>query len=234
MAADAVARIVLTASGGPFLKWSGDRIAEATAADALAHPTWTMGAKITVDSATMMNKGLEVIEAHHLFALPEERIDVIVHPQSLVHCIVEHVDGTMVAQMATNDMRLPILSALAWPDRLPGPVPALDLAGAPPLEFEAPDEEKFPALGLARSALRTGGEMTAALNAANEVAVSAFLDGRCALPAITATVEETLALWAARNRPLADIEQALAVDREARLIAREQLGKYLHVEIGSE
>jgi 1-deoxy-D-xylulose-5-phosphate reductoisomerase len=232
--ADNVARLVLTASGGPFRSWPSSRMATATVSDALDHPTWKMGPKITVDSATMMNKGLEIIAAHHLFAMPENRIDVVVHPESLVHSIVEYADGTMVAQMATNDMRLPILSALSWPDRLPCPIPALDLASAPPLTFSAPDEERFPALDLARSAVRAGGEMAAVLNAANEVAVAAFLDGRSTLPAITATVEETLTSWTGRNRPLADIEQTLAADHEARDVARRQLRKYLHLEIGSE
>jgi 1-deoxy-D-xylulose-5-phosphate reductoisomerase len=234
VAANTVARVVLTASGGPFRSWPSPRIAAATVAEALDHPTWTMGTKVTIDSATMMNKGLEIIEAHHLFALPEGRIDVVIHPQSLVHCIVEHIDGTMVAQMAPNDMRLPILYALSWPDRLAAPIPALDLVAASQLTFEAPDDEKFPALALARSALRSGGEMPAVLNAANEVAVAAFLDGHCPLPAITATVGETLDRWASRNRPLTDIEQALAADREARVVAQHVLGKYLRLEIGSE
>lgn len=229
-----VSRLVLTASGGPFRSWSSGRIVAATVEEALDHPTWNMGPKVTIDSATMMNKGLEIIEAHHLFALPEDRIDVVIHPESLVHGVVEYTDGTMVAQMAPNDMRLPILYALSWPDRLAGPIPALDLASVSSLTFEAPNEEKFPALGLARSALRAGGEMSAVLNAANEVAVAAFLEDRCPLPTITATVEETLDRWAGRNRPLIDLEQALAADREARVIAKQHLGKYLHLEIGSE
>jgi 1-deoxy-D-xylulose-5-phosphate reductoisomerase len=229
-----VARLVLTASGGPFRTWSPERIAAATVSDALAHPTWKMGPKITVDSATMMNKGLEIIEAHHLFATPENRIEVVVHPESLVHSIVEYVDGTMIAQMAPNDMRLPILHALSWPERLPNSLPTLDLANAPPLTFEPPDEGRFPALGLARAALVAGGEMPAVLNAANEVAVAAFLDGRCPLPAITNTVSATLDRWSERNHPLGSIEQALAADREARDIAQQELRKYLEVEIGSE
>jgi 1-deoxy-D-xylulose-5-phosphate reductoisomerase len=232
--ADKIARLVLTASGGPFRSWPSDRIAEATVAEALAHPTWKMGSKITIDSATMMNKGLEIIEAHHLFAMPEEHIEVVVHPESLVHSFVEYVDGTMIAQMAPNDMRLPILYALSWPGRLPSPFPTLDLTRVPPMTFEAPDEERFPALGLARSAIRAGGEMPAVLNAANEVAVTFFLDGRCSIPAITATVDATLDRWSARNRPLTSIEQALAADRDARDVAQEELRKYLHVEVGSE
>jgi 1-deoxy-D-xylulose-5-phosphate reductoisomerase len=232
--AENIKRIVLTASGGPFRAWSSEQIAAATVSEALAHPTWKMGPKITVDSATLMNKGLEIIEAHHLFATPEDRIDVIVHPESLVHSLVEYVDGTMIAQMAANDMRLPILYALSWPDRLPGPLPTLDLVGAPPMTFESPDEERFPALGLARSALRAGGEMPAVLNAANEVAVAAFLDGRCPLPAIAVTVAGCLDRWTARNRPLTSVEQALAADQDARHIAQEELRKYLGAERGSE
>jgi len=233
-APETIARLILTASGGPFRAWSPQRIAAASVSDALAHPTWKMGPKITVDSATLMNKGLEIIEAHYLFATPEERIDVIVHPESLIHSIVEFVDGTMIAQMAPNDMRLPILYALSWPARLLGTRPTLNLASIPPLTFEAPDEGRFPALGLARSALRAGGEMPAVLNAANEVAVAKFLEGRCQLPAIVETVAATLDRWSSRNRPLTSLEQALAADREARDVAREELRKYLRAEVGSE
>jgi len=229
-----VARLVLTASGGPFRTWSSDRMAQATVSDALAHPTWRMGPKITVDSATMMNKGLEIIEAHYLFAMPADCIEVVIHPESLIHSMVEYIDGTMIAQLAPNDMRFPILYALSWPDRLPSRMPRLDLAAAPPMTFETPDEGKFPALGLARSALRAGGEMPAVLNAANEVAVASFLDGRCPLPAIAMTVDTTLERWSARNKPLASIEQALAADRDARDVAREEIRKYLHAEVGSE
>jgi 1-deoxy-D-xylulose-5-phosphate reductoisomerase len=229
-----VARLVLTASGGPFRTWPSTRIARATVKDALAHPTWEMGPKITIDSATMMNKGLEVIEAHHLFALPEERIAVVLHPESVVHSLVEHVDGTMIAQLAPNDMRFPILWALSWPDRLPSRTPGLDLIAAQALTFEAPDGSRFPALGLARSALREGGEMPAVLNAANEIAVSSFLEGCCPLPAIACTVEATLEEWSGRNAPLVEIDQALAADREAREIARGEIRKYLGAEVGSE
>ena len=231
---DSVMRLILTASGGPFRNWSLNRIAEASVADALAHPTWKMGPKITIDSATMMNKGLEIIEAHHLFAVPEDLIDVVVHPESLVHSIVEFVDGTLIAQMAPNDMRFPILHALSWPDRLPSRMPGLDLLAAPPLTFELPDEERFPSLRLAREALRAGGEMPTVLNAANEVAVASFLDGLCSLPSIAATVEATLDRWSAHNSPLASIEQALTADREARDVAGEELRKYLDAEVGSE
>jgi 1-deoxy-D-xylulose-5-phosphate reductoisomerase len=229
-----VARLILTASGGPFRTWPAHRIAQATVADALAHPTWEMGPKITVDSATMMNKGLEVIEAHHLFALPEDRIAVVLHPESVVHSLVERVDGTMIAQLAPNDMRFPILWALSWPDRLPSSTPGLDLVAAQPLTFASPDASKFPALGLARSALREGGEMPTVLNAANEVAVASFLEGLCSLPSIAATVEATMERWGGRNAPLVEIDQALAVDREAREIARQENRKYLAAGVGSE
>ncbi len=231
---DSVRRLILTASGGPFRSWSPTRIAEASVAEALAHPTWKMGPKITIDSATMMNKGLEIIEAHHLFALPENLIEVVVHPESLVHSIVEFVDGTLIAQMAPNDMRFPILYALSWPDRLPSRMTGLDLLSSPPMTFESPDEKRFPSLRLAREALRAGGEMSAVLNAANEVAVASFLDGRCSLPSIAATVEATLDRWSAHNSPLASIEQALTADREARDVAGEELRKYLAAEVGSE
>jgi 1-deoxy-D-xylulose-5-phosphate reductoisomerase len=229
-----VARIVLTASGGPFRSWPPPDIASATVEQALAHPSWRMGPKITVDSATMMNKGLEIIEAQHLFGLAEAHIDVIVHPQSLVHSMVELVDGSLIAQLSGNDMRHPILYALSWPDRLPSRLPRLDLAGSPPLVFEAPDSERFPALTLARSAARSGGEMPTVLNAANEVAVHAFLEGRCRLPTITATVEDTLTQWAPRNRALESIEHALAVDFESRELAARMIRKYGGAAVGSE
>ena len=231
---DNVTRLILTASGGPFRTWQPSRIAEANVADALAHPTWKMGPKITIDSATMMNKGLEIIEAHHLFTVPENLIEVVVHPESLIHSIVEFVDGALIAQMAPNDMRFPILHALSWPDRLPSRMPGLDLLAAPPMTFESPDEERFPSLRLAREALRAGGEMPAVLNAANEVAVASFLDGISSLPSIAATVEATLERWSEHNSPLASIEQALTVDREARDVASEELRKYLDTEVGSE
>jgi 1-deoxy-D-xylulose-5-phosphate reductoisomerase len=193
-----------------------------------------MGPKITVDSATMMNKGLEIIEAHHLFAMSEDRIDVVVHPESLIHSIVEFQDGAMLAQLAPNDMRFPILYALSWPERLRSGMPGLDLVAVPPMTFERPDEDRFPALELARSALRAGGEMPAVLNAANEEAVSAFLDGGFPLPAIAATVDATLDRWDPRNRPLTTIEQVLEVDREARRVARDVIGKYLYAGTGSD
>ena len=181
-----------------------------------------------------MNKGLEIIEAHHLFAIPEDRIEVVVHPESLIHSMVEFVDGTLIAQMAPNDMRFPILHALSWPDRLPRRMPGLDLLTAPPLTFEPPDEDRFPSLRLAREALGAGGEMPAVLNAANEVAVASFLDGLCSLPTIAATVDSTLDRWSARNSPLVSFAQALTADREARTVAREELRKYLLNGGGSE
>ena len=232
--ADTVSRLVLTASGGPFRTWTRSQMERATIAEALAHPTWRMGPKISVDSATMMNKGFEIIEAHHLFAVPEDRIDVVIHPQSLVHSLVEYEDGTLIAQLSTNDMRFPILYALAWPERLQSPLPPLDLVQAGELTFEAPDDDRFPAMQLARAALRAGGEMPAVLNASNEVAVAAFLEGRVPLPAIAATVEASLEGWAPRNRPLADLEQALAADAEARCLAGELLTKYPAGGTGSE
>ncbi|MEN8164564.1 MAG: 1-deoxy-D-xylulose-5-phosphate reductoisomerase [Acidobacteriota bacterium] len=221
--ADRVKRLILTASGGPFRTWSAEKIERATLEETLNHPTWKMGPKITVDSATMMNKGLEIIEAHHLFGMPSEAIDVLVHPQSLVHSLVEYVDGTLMAQLSVNDMRFPIMYALAWPDRLTSPLPALDLAQVAQLTFEAPDPIRFPALRLARQALEAGGEMPAVMNAANEVVVAALLEGACGFSDITSTVEGVMDRWLARNRPLIDLEQALAADEEARHLAREHL-----------
>jgi len=231
---EGVARLILTASGGPFWTWSLEAIKTATRDDALKHPTWRMGAKITIDSATMMNKGLEVIEAHHFFRVPEHKIDVVIHPQSLIHAMVEWTDGALTAQLSANDMRLPIAHALAWPEPLVEISPPLDLTALPALTFEAPDLERFPALGLARAALRAGGEMPAVLSAANEVAVAAFLDGRCPFPAVAATVSETLDAWSARNRPLVNFDQALAADAEARMLAADTIMKYGEPVHGSE
>jgi 1-deoxy-D-xylulose-5-phosphate reductoisomerase len=227
-------RLILTASGGPFRSWPGERIQSATVADALAHPTWKMGAKITIDSATMMNKGLEIIEAHHLFGVDEGRIDVLVHPQSLVHSLVEYIDGTLIAQLSINDMRVSILYALAWPERLDTMLDPLDLIEAGRLSFEAPDPIRFPALDLARTALRSGGEMPAVLNAANEVAVQAFLDGKCRFGAIAATVRSVMEQWEGRNTGLESIEQSIAADREARRLASHGLGNSPPTVMGSE
>jgi 1-deoxy-D-xylulose-5-phosphate reductoisomerase len=185
-------RIVLTASGGPFRGRSAAQLAAVTAADALQHPTWQMGRKITVDSATLMNKGLEVIEAHWLFGLPGDRIDVLVHPQSVVHSMVELVDGSVIAQLGITDMRLPIQYAFSYPDRWSAPLPALDFSRARHLEFDAPDTAAFPCLRLAYRALTANGSLPVVLNAANEVAVTLFLDGRLSFPSIAHVVERTL------------------------------------------
>ena len=181
---DQVSRIILTASGGPFRSATNEAMAAATPAQAVAHPSWTMGAKISVDSATLMNKGLELIEASYLFGQPSERIDVVVHPQSIVHSMVEFIDGSVIAQLGTPDMRIPIAYALAWPERMETPARRLDLAAAGRLDFEAPDLERFPALRLAREALVKGGAAPVVLNAANEVAVERFLAGALPFPEI--------------------------------------------------
>ncbi len=220
-----VRRVILTASGGPFRTWSLDAINAATPEQALKHPNWSMGPKITIDSATLMNKGLEIIEAHHLFALPSEQIDVLVHPQSVVHGLVEFRDGSVVAQLGSPDMRIPIAHCLAWPQRIDGPAARLDLAAVKQLTFEAPDLERFPALGLARRAMETGGAAPTVLNAADEVAVGEFLAGRISFPAIVALVEATLDMAAKRGllgEPTG-IDAALAVDHIARSLARDLL-----------
>jgi len=187
-----VSKLVLTASGGPFRSASAEMIRSATPAQAVAHPNWSMGAKISVDSATMMNKGLELIEAHYLFRLPSERIDILVHPQSVVHSMVEFVDGSVLAQLGSADMRIPIAYALAWPERMATPAQKLDLAAIARLDFEAPDLERFPALRLARDALETGGAAPVVLNAANEIAVAGFLAGRLGFSDIARVVQEAL------------------------------------------
>ncbi|MFO0997176.1 MAG: 1-deoxy-D-xylulose-5-phosphate reductoisomerase [Alphaproteobacteria bacterium] len=211
---DRVTRILLTGSGGPFRTLGRNAMATATPAQAVAHPNWSMGAKISVDSATMMNKGLEVIEACHLFPIPEERVEIVVHPQSVIHSMVEYVDGSVLAQLGTPDMRTPIAYALGWPRRIPAPSARLDFLSLGSLTFEAPDAERFPALRLAREALRAGGSAPTVLNAANEVAVQGFLDGRTGFLDITRIVEETLDAI-----PVVAIEriaQVHAVDAEAR------------------
>jgi 1-deoxy-D-xylulose-5-phosphate reductoisomerase len=191
-AASEIKRVILTASGGPFRTWSTSALDRARPEDALRHPTWQMGRKITIDSATLMNKGLEVIEAHWLFGVPADRIAVVVHPQSIVHSMVELTDGSTIAQLGVTDMRLPIQYAFSYPERWQTPLPALDLARAGTLEFMAPDVERFPCLALAYRALRQGGTAMVALNAANEVAVDAFLAGRLAFPAIARIIDATL------------------------------------------
>ena len=214
---DKVEKIVLTASGGPFRGRSRQEMAEVTPEQAVAHPNWSMGAKISVDSATMMNKGLELIEAHHLFGLGEERIDIVVHPQSVIHSMVAYVDGSVLAQMGSPDMRTPIAYALGWPRRIEAPAPRLDLAGTGSLTFEAPDPIRFPALRLARRALQSGGAAPTVLNAANEVAVQAFLSRGIGFLYIAAVVEATLE--ATENLPLTSIDDVLAQDRRAREVA---------------
>lgn len=189
---EAVERIILTASGGPFRGASLEKMHRVTPAEAVAHPNWEMGSKISVDSATMMNKGLELIEAHHLFGLAPERIEIVIHPQSVVHSLVAYVDGSVLAQLGPPDMRTPIAYALAWPERMKWPAPRLDLVQIGTLTFEAPDMERFPALGLARQALSAGGSAPTILNAANEVAVGAFLASRIGFLDIARVVESAL------------------------------------------
>jgi 1-deoxy-D-xylulose-5-phosphate reductoisomerase len=213
----AIERIILTASGGPFRERTLAEMARMTPEQAVAHPNWRMGAKISVDSATMMNKGLEVIEAHHLFDLPSERIDVVVHPQSVVHGMVCYSDGSVLAQLGSPDMRTPIASTLGWPDRVAAPSPRLDFTALAKLTFEPPDPLRFPALRLAREALADGGTAPTVLNAANEVAVAAFLEGRIGFLDIAQAVERTLSTLPAR--PLASLDDVVATDLEARRIA---------------
>ena len=191
-APERVAKLILTASGGPFRKTPREQMVAITPEQAVAHPNWSMGAKISVDSATMANKGLEMIEAAYLFDMPQDRIDVVVHPESIIHSLVEYVDGSTLAQMGPPDMRTPIACALAWPDRIAWPAPKLDLAALGRLTFEAPDLTRFPALDLARQALKAGGATPAVFNAANEVAAFAFLDRKLAFLNIAAVVAETL------------------------------------------
>ena len=209
-----VARIILTASGGPFRDAPVDRIAAATPEEAVAHPNWSMGAKISVDSATMMNKGLELIEARYLFGLTSDRIDIVVHPQSVVHSLVEFVDGSMLAQLGSPDMRIPIAYALAWPERVETGARRLDLAAIARLDFEPPDVERFPALRVARQALESGGSAPIVLNAANEVAVASFLAGGIRFPDIVALVQRALdELDFAAPRSIPDV---LDIDRRTR------------------
>ncbi len=220
---DRVERIVLTASGGPFRETSRADMAQVTPEQAVAHPNWDMGAKISVDSATMMNKGLELIEAYHLFPVPEPRIEILVHPQSVVHSMVAYVDGSVLAQMGTPDMRTPISYALGWPDRMPTPAERLRLEEIGTLTFEQPDPDRFPALTLARQALRTGGAAPTILNAANEVAVRSFLDRRIGFLDIAHTVEHTLST--APNGRLESLSAVMEADTRAREIARAFVAK---------
>lgn len=212
--ADSVAKIILTASGGPFRTASIEAMESATPGQAVAHPIWSMGAKISVDSATLMNKGLELIEAHFLFGLPSHQIDILVHPQSVVHSLVEFIDGSVLAQLGSPDMRIPIGYALAWPERMATPADSLDLAAIGKLTFEAPDEKRFPALRLARQALESGGAAPVVLNAANEVAVEAFLAGGLRFTDISRTVAEALDKFS--DRAPGSIDDVLEIDVSTR------------------
>jgi 1-deoxy-D-xylulose-5-phosphate reductoisomerase len=208
-----VRRLILTASGGPFREWTAERMAQATAAEAVRHPRWTMGAKISVDSATLMNKGLELIEASVLYTLPSEALDVVVHPESLIHSLVEYADGSMLAQLGQPDMRVPIAHALAWPERWESGVGGVDLPTLGRMHFEAPDLVRFPCLGLARAAMQRGGIAPNVLNAANEIVVEAFLKGAARFTQIAAMVEESLSAAESAQLPQgSDLDSVLAVD----------------------
>ncbi len=218
-----VKRLILTASGGPFRTWTTEAMRVATPEQALQHPNWSMGTKITIDSATLMNKGLELIEAFHLFPVRPEAIEIVVHPQSVIHSLVEYVDGSVLAQLGPADMRVPIASTLAWPARMATPCMPLDLVAIGRLDFEAPDPARFPALALARQALADGGAKPAILNAANEVAVASFLESRIGFLDIAAVVDAVLAAY---DPPApVSIDDVLDTDREARRIAAETTGK---------
>ncbi len=221
-----VAKLILTASGGPFRTWTEDRIAGASVKQALDHPNWDMGPKITIDSATLMNKGLEVVEARWLFDVPPERVDVVVHPQSIVHSLVEFVDGSVLAQLGLPDMRTPIAVALAHPERLALDLPRLDLAAIGQLDFEPPDRKRFPCLDLAYAALAADEAAPAVLNAANEVSVAAFLDGKIPFPTIAETNAAVLDSHVARasSAPLTDLDEVMAADAWARARAAERVG----------
>ncbi|MEO0980560.1 MAG: 1-deoxy-D-xylulose-5-phosphate reductoisomerase, partial [Pseudomonadota bacterium] len=211
-------KVILTASGGPFRTWPIDRMKAVTPAQALKHPNWDMGARITIDSATMMNKGLEVIEASHLFPVKNEQLDVLVHPQSTIHGLVQYKDGSLLAQLGSPDMRTPIAHCLSFPRRMPVPVKRLNLGELGTLTFEAPDLERFPCLGIALDALEAGGAAPAALNAADEIAVEAFLKGRIGFLDIAAAITAVLELLSASNMLMASksVEDVLALDSEAR------------------
>ncbi|MGW8277875.1 1-deoxy-D-xylulose-5-phosphate reductoisomerase [Sphingomonas aurantiaca] len=216
-----VRRIILTCSGGPFRDWTIEQMRDVTLEQAVKHPNWSMGAKISVDSATCMNKGLELIEAARLFPIAHDRIEIVIHPQSVVHSLVDYVDGSVLAQLGPPDMRTPIAHTLAWPDRMATPMAPLDLVGIGRLEFEAPDPVRFPALRLAREALDAGGARPAILNAANEVAVEAFLKRRICFLEIAAIVEHTLSCY----DPAApdSVDAVLAIDAKARILAGERV-----------
>ncbi|MFN4125573.1 1-deoxy-D-xylulose-5-phosphate reductoisomerase [Pannonibacter indicus] len=223
-----VEKIILTASGGPFRTLSLSEMAHVSPQQALKHPNWSMGSRITIDSATLMNKGLEVIEASHLFPLRHDQIEVLVHPQSAIHGMVQYTDGSLLAQLGPADMRTPIAHCLAWPARMPVPGARLDLAKLGSLTFEAPDIKRFPALGLALDAMRAGGSAPAALNAADEVAVAAFLSGQIGFAGIAGLVGAVLDRLAAGQdlAPAADIGSILALDMQARAVAHELLNRF--------
>jgi 1-deoxy-D-xylulose-5-phosphate reductoisomerase len=218
-----VERVILTASGGPFRTRSRDEMRGVSVADACKHPTWSMGAKISIDSATLMNKGLELIEAAQLFPVDVERLDVIVHPQSVIHSMVEYVDGSVLAQLGSPDMRIPIAYAMGWPERIATPAARLDLAAIANLSFEKPDLERFPCLALAWAAMRAGGSAPCILNAANEIAVAAFIAGQAGFLDIDAIVAETLNMVA--SGPVATLEEVMAIDAAARRTARALVAK---------
>ena len=221
--AGSVSRIIITASGGPFRTWPIERMRAATPAEAVAHPNWSMGAKTSVDSATLMNKGLELIEAFHLFPVGAGALEIVVHPQSVIHSLVEYVDGSVLAQLGSPDMRIPIAHSLAWPERMETPCQRLDLVAIGTLGFEAPDRARFPALDLARAALAAGGAKPAILNAANEIGVASFLESRIGFLDIATLVGEVLTRY---DPPApASIDAVLEIDREARRVAAELTGK---------
>jgi len=224
----AVETVTITASGGPFRTWTAEQIAEAGPREAVRHPNWAMGAKISVDSATLMNKGLELIEAHHLFAIAPERLAVVVHPESIVHGFVSYRDGSVIAQLAEPDMRTPIAYSLGWPDRIPAPTKRLDLAELGRLTFETPDLRRFPALGIAIAAMKAGNGATTALNAANEISVEAFLSERIRFPDIAKIVENVMDRVARTGigEP-ASLDEALELDRTARDVARALVGEHI-------
>jgi len=226
---ESIETIVLTASGGPFRTWDAERLARATPEEAVRHPTWSMGAKISVDSATLMNKGLELIEAYHLFPVQPEQLGVVVHPQSIVHCLVSYADGSVIAHLSCPDMRTPIALALTWPRRMHTPTKRLDLVALGSLTFEAPDEQRFPALRLAREALTCGGSAPAVFNAANEIAVEAFLARQIGFLEIARLVGDCLEAAQARGLtgPAAGLSDVLTVDAESRRLARSLLSAYV-------
>ncbi len=222
-----IERVCLTASGGPFRSWSLEEMRRAKPDQALSHPNWSMGPKVTIDSATLMNKGLELIEAHHLFSLPPHTLDVLIHPQSIVHCLVHLSDGSVLAQMSCPDMRTPIAFSLAWPERMHAPTKRLDLASLGTLSFAAPDTTRFPALRIAREALAAGVSAGTVLNAANEVAVEAYLGGKIGFLSIASLVEATLASNVGLTTSRRDtVDDVLAIDAEARASARSLLSRF--------